>query len=197
MLKSWLVVGLMVGGCLPVGAQRPDLIGVIIPSPLSSYLELTSSQMTQLDLNWRDFNRVVSERQERIYQVQSEIRDETSKSPLNPGALGIRYAEIESICRNARDEAAATQKRNLALLTDPQRAKLKALDEASKLLPVINEAHSVGLLAPPAPSGFPGTIIPANRISAAFILGIPAAAAISGCQQFSDFRLGSIPTQLN
>lgn len=124
-----------------------------------------------------------------MFQVQSEIRDETAKSPLDPAALGIRYAEIETICRNVRDEGVSVQTRNLTLLTDAQKVKLKALDDAYKLLPVINEAQNAGLLSPPAPyAGVPGlitggfgSITEVFGISS-FLLGTPSG-NLSGCQQ--------------
>lgn len=117
-----------------------------------------------------------------MFQVQSEIGDETAKSPLDPAGLGIRYAEIETICRNVRDEGVSVQTRNLTLLTDAQKVKLKALDDAYKLLPVINEAQNAGLLSPPAPyAGVPGLISGKLGFSS-FLLG-SASGNLSGCQQ--------------
>jgi hypothetical protein len=111
--------------------------------------------------------------------VQSEIQQETAKSPLDPAALGIRYAEIEAICRNVKDESAAAQKRNIALLTDAQAVKLKALEDALKLAPIINEAQQSGLLAPPGPYGYgPGLIY--NAIPG---LGYAVNGILSGCLQ--------------
>ena len=119
-----------------------------------------------------------------MYQVQSEIRDETAKSPLDPAALGIRYAEIETICRNVRDEAVAMQTRNLTVLTDAQKLKLKALDDAIKLQPVINEAQKAGLLAPPNPSS--ANTVPGLFGSISGILAGPAP-SLSGCRQQGTF----------
>jgi hypothetical protein len=146
---------------------------------LRTYLGLTDTQVSQLLQNLNDYSTLVSQRQQRVFQVQSEINDETAKSPLDPAALGIRYAEIEAICRNVRDEAAATQTRNLTLLTDAQKVKLKALDDAYKLLPVISEAQNAGLLSPPGPYAIPGLRL-GNSV-AGFFLGYPGA-SISGCQ---------------
>jgi hypothetical protein len=105
-------------------------------------------RITQLSKNIDDFSQLVSQRQQRVYQVQSEIIAETARSPLNPAALGIRYTEVETICRNVRDEAVATQNRNLSLLTEAQKLKLKTLEDASTLMPIINEARIAGMLAP-------------------------------------------------
>src|SRR5450759_72513 len=105
-------------GCICSQAQ------IIIPGPpqtpvqqVKAYLELTDVQVSQIVLNLNDYGRLVSQRQQRMYQVQSEIQVETAKSPLDPAALGIRYAEIEALCRNVRDEGIAAQDRNVTLLT--------------------------------------------------------------------------------
>ncbi len=132
---------------------------IIIPGPIpqppfqqvKAYLGLTDAQLLQIVLNLNDYGQLVAQRQQRMFQVQSEIRVETARSPLDPAALGIRYAEIESICRNVRDESIAAQDRNLGVLTDAQKAKLKLLDDAYKLFPIISEAQNAGLFAPPAP----------------------------------------------
>jgi len=147
---------------LSISAQAQIVIpGRNGPPPfpqIKSYLGLTDAQIAQIVLNVSAYSRLIAQRQQRIYQVQSEIQQETARSPLEPAALGVRYAEIEAICRNVNDEAAAAQNRNLALLTDTQKAKLKVLDDASKLLPIITETQSAGVLAPPGPdspfSGF-------------------------------------------
>jgi hypothetical protein len=166
---------------IPVPAPLPPvrLPPAIALQQLRAYLGLTDTQASQLLQNLDDYGRLVSLRQQRMFQVQSEIRDETAKSPLDPAALGIRYAEIETICRNVRDESAATQTRNLTMLTDAQKVKLKALDDAYKLMPVINEAQNVGLLSPPGPYG---NIISGVLSGTSFLLGYPTP-SLPGCQQ--------------
>jgi hypothetical protein len=196
MVRNCLLICSLVLTAMSGNAQvvPPVKLPPIVPfQQLRVYLGLTDTQVSQLLQNLDDYSRLVSQRQERMYQVQSEIRDETAKSPLDPAALGVRYAEIETICRNVRDEAAATQTRNLTVLTDAQKVKLKALEDAMKLQPVISEAQNAGLLSPPGPyagivSGVLGSI--------PGILGYPTA-SLSGCQQqiipasrIADFILG-------
>ena len=136
MTRTRLFLCLFIFGCISASAQQP-LPGNIIPASrlvpfqqIRTYLALTDDQFTRLIQNLTDYSQLFSQRQQRMFQVQSEIRDETAKSPLDPAALGIRYAEIETICRNVRDEGAAVQTRNLTLITDAQKVKLKALDDA-------------------------------------------------------------------
>ncbi|MBI5282994.1 MAG: hypothetical protein HY858_15015 [Candidatus Solibacter usitatus] len=57
------------------------------------------------------------ERQQRIRQVLAELTDETAKQDLDANALAAR-------------------KLNLDVLDEKQKAKLQALGEATKLLPV-------------------------------------------------------------
>jgi hypothetical protein len=160
-----------------VSSHAQVTIPVLVPGPpiqqVRAYLALTDAQLTSLIQNLSDYSRLVGQRQQRILQVQSEIRDETAKSPLDPAALGIRYAEIEAICRNVSYEANMLQIHNLALLTDAQKTKLQTLDDAYKLLPIINEARNAGILSPPGPYVGTSTI-------AGFLLGTPS---LSGCQQ--------------
>src|SRR6266404_7678037 len=106
--------------CLSAGAQVP--VPVLFPQPalpqLKAYLGLTDAQISQIAGNLTQYGQLVNQRQQRMFQVQGEIQQETATIPLDPEALGMRYAEIETICRNVKDEATAAQNRNLALLTD-------------------------------------------------------------------------------
>ena len=176
---------LLLLGC--ISSQAQIIIRNPFPQPafqqVKAYLGLTDAQVSQIVLNLNDYGRLVAQRQQRMFQVQSEIQVETARSPLDPAALGIRYAEIESICRNVRDESVAAQDRNLGTLTDAQKAKLKALDDAYKLLPTINEAQNAGLLAPPGP-------YPAFGTQGFFSIGVFSPVSLSGCQQPAVLRGG-------
>jgi len=199
MIRNCLLVCSLVLTAISGNAQVPTPLPPVKLPPIMAfqelrvYLGLTDTQVSQLLQNLDDYSRLVSQRQQRIFQVQSEIRDETAKSPLDPAALGIRYAEIETICRNVRDEAAATQTRNLSVLTDAQKVKLKALEDAMKLQPVINEAQNAGLLSPPGPYAILSGVLSGTSFS----FGYPTA-SLSGCQQqqvipanrIADFTLG-------
>jgi hypothetical protein len=158
-----------------IGTQAQTVIPVLNPKPqfqeMKAYLGLSDAQLAQITINLNQYIQLIFQRQQRIYQVQTEIQQETAKSPLDPAALGIRYAEIETICRNVNDEAKAAQDRNQALLTDVQKVKLRALEEASNLLVLIAEGRNAGMLAPPG-AYFTGTF------------AIPyVAAVLPGCQQ--------------
>jgi hypothetical protein len=136
------------------------------------YLQLTDTQYQAiLDQNER-YNRMAQEKVRRIAQVQVEIGEETDKSPLDPAALGIRYAEIEAICRELKDESDRARQQSLAALTEPQRTRLNALEEAIKLYPVIAEAEAGNLL--------PGPYAAANYASRSVGVGRTLGAALGG-----------------
>jgi len=152
------------------------------PSPLGSltvFLSLSDSQMQTILGNNEEYNQLSSEKQRRIYQVQNEIAAETTKEPLDPPALGIRYAEIESICRDLTDRAKSLRARNLDVLNPDQKAKLGVLEEAIRLAPVVEEARGANLAG--ALSQAPHSFNTASLISAVLspVFGPPA---VPGCQ---------------
>jgi len=110
------------------------------------YLQLTDAQLQSILSNNGEYNQFAQTKQNRIVQLQTEIAGETAKDALDPMALGVRYAEIETICREMKDQAAVYQQKNTTLLTDPQKAKLQVLQDALKLAPVISDAQSGNLI---------------------------------------------------
>src|SRR5690242_18350652 len=105
-------------------------------SRLKDFLQLSDAQLQTILSNNGAFNDFVLTKGRRIAQVQTEIAEETQKETLDPVALGVRYAEIESICRDMKGQAATYQQRNTSVLTDPQKTKLQMLQDAIKLAPV-------------------------------------------------------------
>ena len=113
---------------------------------VKDFVQLSDSQLQTILTNNDEYNRRSSGKQSRIQEVQTEIAQETGKENLDPMALGVRYAEVESICREMKSQATAYQKKNVDVLTDPQKARLKILEDALKLAPVLAEAQSGNLI---------------------------------------------------
>jgi hypothetical protein len=126
-------------------AQDPP-VGYQPLAHVKEFLQLSDAQVRSISTNNDAYNRWSFEKQGRIQQVQAEIAAETAKENLDPMAIGIRYAEIEAICRDMTDQASTYQKKNATVLTDAQNLKLNVLEEAMKLAPVIAEAQSGNLL---------------------------------------------------
>jgi hypothetical protein len=164
---------------LAASSQQPVALP---PSPqalpqVRQYLGLTDDQVTAILQNNSDYNAASAQQQSQIRQAQSQIAVETAKDTLDPMAIGVQYTNIETICRGLRTQAASTQQKNISLLTDDQKIKLSALNDALKLIPTISEAQS-GNLLPPAnspPSFFTG--YGTSVISG--LIGFPAAPGCS------------------
>ena len=128
-------------GTLPVLRPFPRFLGEI-----RTYLALTDEQVEKMQRQIDDYSRWAALRQRRISEVQLEIAVETAKTPLDPAALGVRYAEVEAIRREIAERGAALVPANVALLTDAQKVKLKALEEALKLVSTGDQAKVLKLL---------------------------------------------------
>lgn len=139
-------------GCCFVSLAPPQVIpstrGQSLPEQLKVYLGLTPAQVTQWELNLNDFQKLLNDRERTISQLQSSINVERNRPQLDSATIGIEYAQIELTCRNLRDESLALQDRTMALLDASQKAKLKALDDAAKLMPLFSQAQDAGVLLP-------------------------------------------------
>jgi hypothetical protein len=117
-----------------------------IPPDLKQFLALTDAQADAVSKLFNDNQLLASEKSFRISQVQREIADELNKDPLDPMSIGVRYAEIEAIRRGLDAESERMRVAIRAVLTEPQKLKLKTLEEASKLSSTISSAVCYGFL---------------------------------------------------
>jgi hypothetical protein len=129
-----------------VEAQVLPPIRVPLVSRLDQYLEITPEQSRRFNENQAEFTRWTLDKIRRMAQVRAEIVQETAQPQPDAFAIGIRYVEIEAICRQGREQLAELRRKNLGILTTAQRAKLEVLNEALKLLPLITEAQERYLL---------------------------------------------------
>src|SRR5690348_1598819 len=111
-------------------------VAVPLSTELTAYLQLDFDQLQKTQQLYADYNRFATAKNQRIAQVQGEIRDETARSPLDPMGLGVRYAEIEAIRRELRSQLDAVHEQIRGLLTDAQKAKVLTLSRASELQPL-------------------------------------------------------------
>jgi len=117
---------------------------------LREFLHLTDSQWDALIAADSQYTAWKVVKYSRVAEMQHYMPEEIAKPMPNPGELGVRYAEIVTICREIRNRAADVERTNVKMLTDAQRAKLKQLDDAIVLLPEIAQAQSIRLLGGPA-----------------------------------------------
>jgi hypothetical protein len=138
---------------------------------LREFLQLTTEQVNSISQLNREFVEMSLRKQARAAQVRQEIIEWTNKEPLDPMQLGVRYAEIEAINRDLRDQLAGVRQKISGILTDPQKARVRQLEEARRLQTLVAQAECENILTPP-----PSQILPTGAVSgdfATFLLGPP------------------------
>lgn len=117
------------------------------PSPeLAAFLQLTPDQVERMKRNEADLAVFALAKVRRQIELQAEIAAETARTPLDPSALGMRYAELETNCREVNEERRRAQERHRGVLTDPQKVRLKTLEDALKLMSLATESAAAGLI---------------------------------------------------
>ena len=150
-------------GTIPIG-RGPAL------AQIREYLVLTEAQFNRIQQQNSDFSRWSLTQSQRMFEVQREISVETARQPLDPVALGLRYAEVETIRRVIAERGAKLIPDNIAVLTEQQKMKLKALEEAMRLAETAgSEARSIRLSAEPCGGSSFGFGVPSDFAS--FLLG--------------------------
>lgn len=117
---------------------------------LREYLDLSQAQIEAIARANEEHDRWVWAKQVRLAEVQREIWQERERTALDSGALGVRMVEVEAICRELAARAVEQRQKLQTLLNEAQRAKLKTLEDALRLVPAIQEAQGVKLLGEPA-----------------------------------------------
>jgi hypothetical protein len=154
---------------------RPGLF----PRSLAESLALSDAQAGAINQLNVAYDRFWAEKQARIAEVRADIDAKTADDPLDPVALGVRYAEIEAINRDLRDKSNALRADVAKVLTPAQQPRLQALADAQALQPLITQAECSYFLTP-----FPQRIIPAFRVDPISI-GVISGPIISGAFGFS------------
>ena len=128
-------------------AQDQALTPLAPPYPqLTQYFGFSTTQVGKIQSLNAAFQLYLGIKYARVNQVQQELTIETAKTALDPMALGIRYEELELICREAKNTQAELVKNVQAVLTPAQQPKWQVLQDAFKLMPVIQEAQQANLL---------------------------------------------------
>jgi hypothetical protein len=144
---AWLgLVTVLLPSLVAQDVRRPIQV---FPYPLQQHLELSNEQVRRIVAANADFRLLVAGKAARLREVQAEIAARTGESPLDPSALGARHAEAEAIRRELTAAQDRLREQVRAELTEPQRAKLAALEEAQRLLPLITQAQGQNFLPGP------------------------------------------------
>lgn len=118
----------------------------LFPYPLQRYFALSDEQVRRISAANAEFRLLVATKAARLRQVQAEIATETTRDPLDAAGLGARHAEAEAIRRDIAAAQTRLREQIRAELTEPQRVKLDALQEAQRLAPLIGQAQGQNFL---------------------------------------------------
>ena len=162
----------------PAFAQWSDLS--------AEYLGLTQDQSRRIALNQGAHYEWMKPQQARVELVTSEIVEESLRIPLDPLALGLRYAELEAIRREDLERRDRLVRLNRSVLTEAQNSRAIILEGAEGLWFTARDADcrfliyednpracgllSIDLKTPPAPGPGPAITIydPVTYVPAAF-----------------------------
>jgi hypothetical protein len=152
----------------------------LFPPDLQKFLELSNTQVDTIRRANTDLDVFQLGKQLRIAQVQAEIGEWTAKDPIDAMQLGVRYAELEGIRREIGDEQKKTVATVRGALTPAQLVKLKVLEDAVKLQPLINSAACENLIDVSG-TPVPTTIVPVMGAAVGVPGVIMGGTSSSGC----------------
>lgn len=124
---------------------------------LKTYLGLSDTQVAGLRQARTDAREQSKPTMQANAQKARDLRAEMSKANPDSNTVGRLMTEM----KQSRDQGLASQSqvrdKSLAILTEAQKAKLKALEDAASLQDAVREARASGLIGTPASTGGPGT----------------------------------------
>jgi len=140
------------------GQQAPPTPRTPPTDQVKTYLSLTDQQVQQLQQLITSERQANQARQQEIQTKQTQLQQLLTDNSNDAAALGRLLIDIQAVRRQMETTHTNFQNQAVALLNDAQKAKLKALDDASKLAPTIGQAVSLNLLTPARPpnAGIPG-----------------------------------------
>ena len=124
---------------------------------LKSYLGLSDTQVASLRQARTDAVEQAKPNLKDGAQKARDLRAEMNKANPDPNTVGRLMTKMKQMREQGRSAQTQVREKSLAVLSEPQKAKLKALDEAAALQDTVREARMSGLLsgAEPAEGGAP------------------------------------------
>jgi len=120
---------------------------------LKAYLGLTDSQIQTIQQTRQTVLQANAALRDQAAAKQDALRKLLDAGSTDAAAIGRLVLESEALHKQIRTSMTALQTQLVNALTADQKTKLKALEDAAKLAPSIQQANMLGLLQPPADRG--------------------------------------------
>jgi Spy/CpxP family protein refolding chaperone len=142
----------------PIGPARPGDFGRPPGPPpqkgieeLRQYLGLTDDQIQQIQ-KARDAGRgSMQGLSEQVRAKESELRSLIESGTMSLNEVGKLTLDIDALRSQMRQSVSAGRENMLGVLSSEQTARLRALEDAARLRPMIEGAVGLGLLNPSSP----------------------------------------------
>jgi Spy/CpxP family protein refolding chaperone len=134
----------------PPAGRTPNVTDV------KAYLGLSDATVTSLEQLLTAERQAVQALAQQIGQKRQDLQAALTAGNSNAATLGQFLLDIAALQKQIDQKRADYRPQAVALLSTDQQTKLKALAAAQALLPAVQEATMLNLLAGPANSGVPG-----------------------------------------
>lgn len=167
------------------GRPVPGLYTMPFPPMLQQYLGLTDDQVSRVTATNQQLSELSATKAQRQIQLQVEISQEIRRPSPDAAAIGTRYVELEQIRRDLEAERTRTVASVQNILTEPQKGKLTALQQAMRDYPIACAAVTQNLMSfVPAVSGIvtnPNLLTPPTGGVTGYASFLLAPSSASGC----------------
>jgi Spy/CpxP family protein refolding chaperone len=119
---------------------------------LKAYLNLTDSQIQSLQQLMQQHRDAVRPIHDEMAAKQTSLRQQLQQGSTDAAALGRILLDIESLRRRLDTARTSLQTQAQNVLTEAQRTRLKALEDAAALREEIQGAAMLHLITPPQPA---------------------------------------------
>ena len=117
-----------------------------LAQPVKSHLALTDSRMQNLRTVREQHLQATQASMEELHTKQKALRDQLNAGSTDAASLGRMLIDIEGARKRNETARQAFREQAVAALSADQKARLKTLEEARKLVPAIHEAEMMGFL---------------------------------------------------
>ncbi len=155
MTKWILILALACGLVLAQGPMAGGPANATFDA-VKAALNLTDAQITQLKAIKQQQIAAVQSLQQQVAEKHKLIADEMAKTSPSAAVVGQAMVDIHNLQKQIQTTAEGFVTQAVALLTAEQKTKLKALEDAAKLRPAIQEAIALELLPPAVGGAGPG-----------------------------------------